>query len=239
MDPIERMAVAGSAGLVVGMLVLFLVGLASILTGRTSESLLRPVPSVDALTALIGDEQNDSADEQGPVERQPAVAAVEATPAPVRRPGSPSPTPTPAGNLIELPTTLIGARLPNETPLSLPPAALPTTTPGPSASPATTPRAIPGAQPTPLSTPFDPCLQAESGIEMNHNHMRIKRGSLVAYEPGVLLLATADGLVSLMITVETQVIGDLGVAKQVRVEAQLTGNGKAMAKLVEVLCPQG
>jgi hypothetical protein len=29
------------------------------------------------------------------------------------------------------------------------------------------------------------------------------------------------------------------VATQVRVEARLTGNGKIIAKLVEVLCPQG
>jgi hypothetical protein len=74
---------------------------------------------------------------------------------------------------------------------------------------------------------------------MDHNRVRIERGSLASYEAGVLVLTTADGPVSLMITVETQVIGDLAAATQVRVEAQLTGNGKVMGKLVEVLCPPG
>jgi hypothetical protein len=113
------------------------------------------------------------------------------------------------------------------------------TTPGAAGSPAVTPRPTPTPLPTPLPTPRDACLQAVSGIEINHNQVRIERGSLVSYGAGVLVLATADGPVSLVITVDTQVTGDLAVATQVRVEAQSTGNGKIIAKLVEVLCQHG
>lgn len=74
---------------------------------------------------------------------------------------------------------------------------------------------------------------------MDHNHMFIERGSLVSYGAGVLVLVTADGPVSLVITVETQIIGNLALATQVRVEAQLTGNGKLNGRVVEVLCPLG
>jgi len=73
---------------------------------------------------------------------------------------------------------------------------------------------------------------------IDHNHVRIERASLVSYQAGLLALATADGPVVLVITVDTQIIGDLALATQVRVGAQLTGNGRVMAKLVEVLCPQ-
>jgi hypothetical protein len=85
----------------------------------------------------------------------------------------------------------------------------------------------------------DTCLQAESGIAIDHNRVRIERASLVSYGAGLLDLSTADGQVVLVITIDTQIIGDLAVATQVRVEAHLTGTGRVMAKLVEVLCPQG
>jgi hypothetical protein len=126
--------------------------------------------------------------------------------------------------------------VPNAPPPSPPPAGLAPTTPGPAASPTTTPSRTPTPQPTPVPSPLDSCLQAESGIEINHNRLRIARGSLVSYEAGVLVLATANGPISLVITVDTQVIGDLTVATQVRVEAHLTGNRKVVATLVEVLC---
>jgi hypothetical protein len=241
MDPIDRMVAWGGAGLLVGMMLLSLVALVTIPTGRPSESLLRNVPGADTVRAPIDNQskENNSAVEPTPIERQSAVAAVEATPAPARPTGIPSPTPIPARTSIQLPTTLIGSRVLNETPLSPPPAALPTTTPRPSAPPAATPRATPAPLPTPLSTPLDACLQAETVIATDHNRLRIERGSLISYEAGVLVLATADGPVSLVITLETQVIGDLAVATQVRVEAHLTGSGRVMAKLVEVLCPQG
>jgi hypothetical protein len=240
MDPIDRMAAWGGAGLLVGMMLLSLVALVTILTERPSENLSRDVPGTDTLRAPIDNESkaNNFADEPTPVERQPAVAGVEATPAPAPRAGGPSPTPTRARLSVELPTTPIGARVPNETPLSPTSSALPTT-PGAAGSPAVTPRPTPTPLPTPLSTPQDACLQAVSGIEINHNQVRIERGSLVSYGAGLLVLATADGAVSLVITVDTQVTGDLAVATQVRVEAQSTGNGKIIAKLVEVLCPQG
>jgi hypothetical protein len=238
MDPIDRMLTWAGAGLGVGMMLLSLVALVTILTGQSSESLLRNVPGANTLRAPIDNEgKNDSADKQTPVERQQAVAAVEATPAPTLRAGSASPTPTPARLSVELPTTPIGARVPNETPLSPTPAAFPAT---PAAGfPTATPRPTPTPLPTPLSTPRDACLQAVSGIVTDHNHVRIERGSLVSYGAGVLVLATADGPASLVITVDTQITGDLTVATQVRVEAQSTGNGKIIAKLVEVLCPQG
>jgi len=234
MDTIDRVSAAGGAVLMVGTLVLVLVGSVMILTAEPSERPLRnvsvPVDEVRRMTARTSNR---------PVEREPAVAAVAATPAP-DRPGSPSPTPTPARTLIELPTTLTRARVANETPVSLPPAPA---TPGPLAPPAATPmptpQATPEPQPTPLSTPLDACLQAESGIVRDRKRIRIERGSLVSYEAGVLVLATADGPVSLVITAETQLTGHLAVATQVRVEAHLAGNGDIIAKLVEVLCTRG
>ena len=230
-----------SAGLLVGMMLLSLVALVTILTGRPSESLLRNVPGADTLRAPIDNEgtHNDSAGDPTPLEQQTAVAGVEATPALARPTGSSSPTPTPARTSIHLATALIGAQAPNGTPSSPTPVALPTTTPRPSASPAATPRPTPTPLPTPTPTPLDACLQAESGIAIDHNRVRIERGSLVSYQAGVLVLGTADGPVSLMITLETQVLGDLSVATQVRAEAHLTGSGKLIASLVEVLCPQG
>jgi len=240
MDPIDRLLAWASAGLGVGMMLLSLVALVTILTGQSSESLLRDVPGADTLRVPIDNEsKNDSAEEQPPMERQPAVAGVEATPAPARRAGSPSATPTPARTSIQLPTTPIAPRVLNEPLLSPAPSALPTTPPRPSATPAVSPRATPAPLPTPTSTPVDTCLQAESGIAIDHNRVRIERASLISYEAGVLVLATAEGPVSLVITLETQIIGDLAVATQVRVEAHLTGNGRVIARLVEVLCPQG
>ena len=241
MDPIDRMVAWGGAGLLFGMMLLSVVALVTILTGRPSESLLRNVPGADTLKAPIDNqgEEDNRAVEPTPVERQPTVAGVEATPAPARPTGVPSPTPTPTRTSIHLPTALIGARVPIETPLSPAPAALPTTTPRPSGSPAATPLATPAPLPTPTSTPLDTCLQAESGIAIDRNRVRIERASVVSYQAGELVLATADGPVVLVITVETQVIGDLAVATQMRAEAHLTGSGKVIATLVEVLCTQG
>jgi hypothetical protein len=239
MEPIERFSVWGSGAVLVGMMLLSLVALVTIWSGQSSESLLRDIPAADTLTATIDDTKEiDSADGQPPIDRPQAVAAIEATPVPDQPPGSPSPTPRPPHTSVNQPLSPIRAGVPNETPLSPLPAAMPTTAPESSTPPAATPRATPVPVPTPLPTPLDPCPQPESGIQLDHNQVRIERGTLVSYEAGVLVLATADGPVSLVVTVETQVLGDLAAATQVRVEAQLTGNGKLKGKRVEVLCPQ-
>ena len=240
MDPIDRMLAWASAGLGVGMMLLSLVALVTIWPGQSSKSLLRDVPGADTLTATIDDaRENDSADEQPPVDRPQAVAAVEATPAPAPSSGNPSPTPTPARVATDLPATPRGARVSNETPLSPSPPALQTPAPATLVPPPTTPTRTPTPQPTPAPTPLDSCLQAESGIVVDHNRLRIARGSVVSYGAGVLVLATADGPISLVITADTLVTGDLTVATQVRVEAHRTGSGKIVTQLVEVLCPHG
>jgi hypothetical protein len=70
----------------------------------------------------------------------------------------------------------------------------------------------------------------------DHKRILIERGSVVSYGAGMLVLATADGPVSLVITIDTVVTGDLSLATQVRAEAHLTGNGRLIARTVDVLC---
>lgn len=239
MEPIERFSVWGSGAIIVGILFLSLVALVTLWSPQPPESVPRDIPAADTFTTAVDDvTQSDTSDEQPATDRPQAVAAIEATPAPAQPDGRPSPTPTPALSSIEPPTTA-GSRAPNETPLSPVPAAPPVPPPQTPISPAATPTATAVPPATPIPTPTDSCLQPESAIVMDHNHMFIERGSLVSYGAGVLVLVTADGPVSLVITVETQIIGNLALATQVRVEAQLTGNGKLNGRVVEVLCPLG
>jgi hypothetical protein len=256
MDGLDKLTAAGSGVLIVGMTVLFLAGLVVIVAGGSSESVLQEIPAVAKLARPDSGETNRR-DEQPPGDAQRAVLAAEASPDPSGEAGGPSPTSTPAPAVSEFPVAQAGARTLNDTApvpraASTPtpagaPGTQPTRTPRPPA-PTTSPRPAPTAEPapeptaepTPVPTPRpESCAQAESGIVIHNHRILIERGSVLFYGAGLLALATADGPVTLEVTADTAVVGDLGLARQVRVEAHMTGNERVIARAVEVLCSQG
>jgi hypothetical protein len=256
MDGLDKLTAAGSGVLIVGMTVLFLAGLVLIVAEGSSESVLRDIPAAAKLARPDSGETRETnrRDEQPPGDAQPAVAAAEASPDPSGEAGGPSPTPTPAAAVSEFPVAQVGARALNET-APVPPAAStptpagapgtqPTRTPRPPAPPTASPRPAPTAEPVPEPTPVptpppESCAQAESGIVIHNHRILIERGSVLFYGAGLLALATADGPVTLEVTADTAVVGDLGLARQVSVEAHVTGNERVIARAVEVLCSQG
>ena len=246
MDPIEKAGAVGSAAIIVSAFVLFLIGAAIIFTSQSPEKLLREVPGAGPLTEPIVGTQDDAPAEHPPPDGPPAgVAAASATPAPARR-AAPSATPTPGSpRSTGGPVAPLEALTREDAPAVQAPGVLPLVTPQPPGSPAAAPGgppppdATPAPVPTttPVPTPFDACLQPESTIAMDHNRLRIERASLILYDGASLVVSTVDGPVSLVMTLETQVLGDLGTATQVRVEAHRTGSGKVIGDVVQVLCP--
>jgi hypothetical protein len=241
MDPIEKVSFAGSAAIMTAIVALFAIGLAIGLTGHSGEEFVRELPAADPGTVPFVGEESEVPDKTPPASPPGAVAALAS---------AASPTPTPGNRYSnDGPTGPAEARVLSEDGLSvqalgpLPSAAprhesapLPTPLPGGGGSPQPDPTPEPLPTITPLPTPVDRCLQPESSIVVDNHRVHIDRGSIISYNGAVLNLSTSDGPITLVVNRDTQILGDLSVASQVRAEAHQTGSGKIIARVVEVLC---
>ena len=116
----------------------------------------------------------------------------------------------------------------------------PTPTPG-----ATPVPEAPAGTPTPTPAPEFKVEECNRGpgqagdlrLEVKDGEVKIKRGTVLSFMDGTLTIDTPAGPLSVLITSDTEVRGDLSIAAEVRLEGTLDEDGAVVAEKVRALCP--
>jgi hypothetical protein len=120
------------------------------------------------------------------------------------------------------------------------PTPVPTPTPGPM-TPGPSPEAIPAETPEPAVDERicnrSPGRAGDMRFEVDHDEVKIKRGAVLAFVDGSLTVDTPGGPITVMITSDTEVKGDLTLATEVRLESAFDDAGNILAEEIRALCP--
>lgn len=105
-------------------------------------------------------------------------------------------------------------------------------------SPASTPNAEPNAEPN------EECNRGGGNggsqrFEVDDGQVEIKRGTVSASSGDSITVETPTGPVTVVITEDTEIKGDLASAAEVNVKGDLQDDDSILAREVEVLCPTG
>ncbi len=97
-----------------------------------------------------------------------------------------------------------------------------------------------GGQSVPLSG--DECNSGpgdagDCRLEIGDGEVEIKRGTVLSFEGGLLMIESPEGPLSVIVNTSTDVEGNLSLAEEVRVKGTLTEEGAILAEEVRVLCP--
>ncbi|HET9476492.1 MAG TPA: hypothetical protein VFP63_03285 [Dehalococcoidia bacterium] len=76
-------------------------------------------------------------------------------------------------------------------------------------------------------------------LEVRGKGVDIKRATVLSSDGGVVTLKTLGGQITVLITDETKVIGDLSLASEVRIKGDLDENEAVVADRAWALCPDG
>jgi hypothetical protein len=109
-------------------------------------------------------------------------------------------------------------------------------TPAPDA-PVGTPTPTPAPQPLIDECNRGPGHAGDLRLEIKDGETRIKRGTVLAFTDGMLTVDTPGGPVSVLITSDTDIKGDLSLAAEVRIEGEFDADGNIVAEEARALCP--
>ena len=76
-------------------------------------------------------------------------------------------------------------------------------------------------------------------LEVSGEAVEIKRGTVMSFTPGVITVKSLGGSITVMITGDTKIIGDLSLATEVRVKGDLAQDGSVVADRAWAICPNG
>ena len=74
-------------------------------------------------------------------------------------------------------------------------------------------------------------------LEVKDGEGKIKRGAVLSFMDGTLTVDAPGGPISVLITSDTEVKGDLSIAAEVRLEGMLDEDGAVVAEKARALCP--